>query len=53
MAKGEIAHDEQFRLLPQCLQNPSAAEAPKCIDARLKGLKESYQLTTLLSTPYC
>ena len=27
VAKGEIAHHEQFHLLPQCFQKPSAVEA--------------------------
>ena len=31
MAKGEIAHNEQFHLWPQCFQNSSAAIASKCV----------------------
>ena len=31
VAKGEIAHYEQFLLLPQCFQKTSAAEAPETI----------------------
>ena len=34
MAKGEIAHHEQFHLLPSCLKKSSAAIASK------KGLEE-------------
>ena len=31
MAKGEIAHHEQFHLWPQCFQKSSAAIALKCV----------------------
>ena len=31
VANGEIAHHEQFRLLPQCFQKLSAADVSKCV----------------------
>ena len=31
MAKGEISHHEQFLLLPQCFQKPSAAAASESV----------------------
>ena len=34
MAKGEIAHHEQFHLWPQCFQKSSAAIAAKCVYSR-------------------
>ena len=38
MAKGEIAHHEQFHLWPQCFQKSSAAEASEsvCMWERVK-----------------
>ena len=30
-AKGEIAHHEQFLLLPHCFQESSAADVSKCV----------------------
>ena len=31
VTKGEIAHHEQFLLLPQCFQKSSAADASNCV----------------------
>ena len=38
LAKGEIAHHEQFHLLSQCFQKSSAAEASENIYICGKGL---------------
>ena len=37
-AKGEIAHYEQFLLLPQCFQIPSEADASESGKMRIKTL---------------
>ena len=34
MAKGEIAHNEHFLLLPQCFQKSSASEASESVCMR-------------------
>ena len=47
--KGEIAHDEQFLLLPQCFKNVSAAEASEsvCMWERINPLKICYFMNPL------
>ena len=40
VAKGEIAHHEQFLLLPQCFQKSSASNAPEC-DCKWKRVGNS------------
>ena len=49
MAKGEIACFEQFLLLSQCFQNPSAAEASEsvCMRERVNRNKGQHNLFCL------
>ena len=42
MAKGEIAHHEQFLLLPQCFQKTSVPEASESV-----CMREMVKITTL------
>ena len=48
MKKGEIPHYEQFIVLQQCLQNPSAAEASVCGKGLNKSGKYFYDQIVLL-----
>ena len=49
MAKGEVAHHEQFLLLPQCFQTSAAAEASEsfCMWERVKRPKCIFHMNIL------
>ena len=44
MAKDEIAHREQFHLLPLCFQKSSAADAPEMVLMRKRVKTQYYYL---------
>ena len=46
VAKGEIASEDQYLLLPQCFQNVSAENVSKCVDLHIgKDLFSIWQRT--------
>ena len=51
MAKGEIAHDEQFLLLPQCFQQLSDVELSESV-CIWKCIWEWFDQTSKLSKKY-